>query len=163
MKSGASAAKGKLDETGVTDGAMIAGGMVAVSAKAAGGYVYEKGATGLSFVNDKIEENPTLAGAKTKAAEGASQMAKGASQVAQGATQMASQAAGYMGSFFGWGGTGSSAKTSAAAEESVPDSQEETKDEKAEFAEPVPSRAQEVKRAPAEDPVEDGFLEPKMI
>lgn len=43
----------KLDEVGVTDGV-----------KAAGGYVYEKGSDGLSFVNSKIEENETLSGLK---------------------------------------------------------------------------------------------------
>ena len=58
--------------------------------------MYNTGATGLSYVNDRIEENPTLASVKTTAATGAT-------QIAHGATQMASQAAGYMGGFFGWG------------------------------------------------------------
>ena len=46
-----------MDEVGITDGA-----------KAAGGYVYNTGAAGLSFMNSKIEENPTLASVKTSAA-----------------------------------------------------------------------------------------------
>jgi len=64
-------AKGKLDEVGITGGAMAAGGLVADGAKATGGFVYNTGATGLGYVNDKIEENPTLASVKTSAATGA--------------------------------------------------------------------------------------------
>ena len=50
----------------------------------------------MSYVNSKIEENPTLASVKTTAAVGAS-------KVVDGASSIASSAAGYMGSFFGWG------------------------------------------------------------
>ena len=53
--------KMKLDETGITDGA-----------KAAGGYVYSKGAEGFGFVNSKIDENETLSSMKKSAAAGAS-------------------------------------------------------------------------------------------
>ena len=77
--------KGKLDETGVTDTASNAAGHVAVGAKIAGGYVYEKGSAGVSMLNDKIEEHETLAQAKRTAAE------------------KANQATAYVSSFFGWG------------------------------------------------------------
>ena len=86
-----------MDEVGITDGA-----------KAAGGYVYNTGAAGLSFMNSKIEENPTLASVKTSAAQGAS-------SVASGASQMASSAAGYMGSIFGWGSNNAAAQSQPAA------------------------------------------------
>lgn len=49
--------KGKMDETGITDGA-----------KVAGGFVLEKGAAGVSYINDSIDQNPTLASIKTSTA-----------------------------------------------------------------------------------------------
>lgn len=77
--------KDKLDETGITDSAVAAGGYVAGGAKVAGGFVYEKGSEGLSMLNNKIDEHESLANAKRAAAE------------------KASQASAYVSSFFGWG------------------------------------------------------------
>lgn len=77
--------KTKLDEAGITETATAAAGTVAEGAKFAGGYVYEKGAIGVSMLNEKIEEHETLAKAKRAAAE------------------KASQATAYVSNFFGWG------------------------------------------------------------
>ena len=62
--SGASLAKSKMDETGITAGATMVGSSV-----------YNFGATGASYIGSKIDENPTLASGKAAAAQGASQMA----------------------------------------------------------------------------------------
>ena len=80
--------KGKMDETGFTDGAKVAGGFVLENSVAgartvkdkmdetgitdgaivAGEVVLEMGVASVSYINDSIDQNPTLAGIKTSTA-----------------------------------------------------------------------------------------------
>ena len=77
--------KTKLDESGITEKAKMAGGYVYATGEAAATTVIGAGQSGVSAINAKIEENPTLANMKKQAADGAN------------------QAATYMSSLFGWG------------------------------------------------------------
>ena len=93
------AVSNKLDETGFTEKA----GQAAKTAAAAGTVVY-------TAVNAKIEENPTLANMKTKAAENAS-------YVAGSAAQAASKAADSITNWWSWARGGSQQQAAAATEE----------------------------------------------
>lgn len=118
-KMGAQVVYDKLDETGITDTAKVAGGYVADSAKATGNYVYEKGSVGISMLNSKIDEHETLAQAKRAAAE------------------KASQASAYVSSFFGWGKSAAQTQDepqAAAPEEAKGEAEEIKEDEQPQFA-----------------------------
>jgi len=66
-KDSVSAVKQKMSEVSITDTAAMA----AEKAKIAGGFVLASGASGLSYMNSKIDEHEKLAYAKQQAAEGA--------------------------------------------------------------------------------------------
>ena len=108
----------KMDESGITDGAAAAGSYVVDGAKTAGGYVVDgaktagglvvaASAAGLTAVNERIEQNETLAGIKRQATDGASQAASYASEGARRAST-------YVSGLLGWG-------ASAQAQQQAPE------------------------------------------
>lgn len=93
--------KSKLDETGITDTAKVAGSYVYSTGEAAASSVYKAGASGFSAVNAKIDENETLANMKQQAAQGAN------------------KAASYMSSLFSWGASAAAGAQAAQQPEEV--------------------------------------------